>query len=384
MSLIKIKQRNFSWQRLAAIIIKEFIQLLRDRGTLAVVIGIPIMQLILFGYAINTNPKHLPTVIIAADRSDFTRAFIYGLKNSDYFTITGEVKSEAEAKHLLTTGRTQFVITIPSDFTHKLLRGERPQLLIDADATDPVATGTALSVIKNLPQTVFNHLLVGNLHQLRATPLAIDVVAHANYNPENITQFNIVPGLLGVVLTLTLVMVTSACITKEREKGTLENVLSTPVRPLEVMIGKITPYVIVGYIQVIIILFASRLLFAVPVDGSAWLLLGSALPFIAANLSVGVAFSTIASTQLQAAQASTFFFLPSMLLTGFMFPFAGMPMWAQWIGEVLPLTHFLRITRGIMLKGNGFIQIWPDLWPIILFMIVAMIIGLKRYRQTLD
>jgi len=374
----------FSWRRLLAIIIKEFLQLLRDRGTLAILIGIPIMQLILFGYAINTNPKHLPTVVIVEDNSDFTRAFIYGLKNSDYFAITGLAASEAEARQLLATGRTQFVITIPSDFTHKLIRGERPQLLVEADATDPVATGMALSVVKSLPQTVFRHLFVGNLRHLNATPLAVDVVTHANYNPENITQYNIVPGLLGVVLTLTLVMVTSACITRERERGTLENVLSTPARPLEVMVGKITPYIIVGYLQALIIIITAYFLFAVPINGSASLLLISALPFILANLAMGIAFSSIATTQLQASQASAFFFLPSMLLSGFMFPFAGMPQWAQYLGEVLPLTHFLRITRGIMLKGNGFVQVWPDLWPIMVFMIGAMIIGLKRYRQTLD
>lgn len=376
--------KYFSWTRLAAIVIKEFIQLLRDRGTLAIVVGIPIMQLILFGYAINTNPKHLPTVIIAKDNSAFTRAFITGLKNTDYFQIDGEVKNEETAKYLLATGKTQFVLTIPTDFTHKLVRGERPQLLIEADATDPVATGSALAAIKLLPQTVFNHLLIGNLQYLQNTAPAIDLVAHTNYNPENITQYNIVPGLLGVVLTLTLVIVASACITREREKGTLENVLSTPARPLEVMVGKVTPHIIVGYVQVFIILIASKFLFAVPVEGSVLLLILSALPFIAANLSVGIAFSSIASTQLQAAQAATFFFLPSLLLSGFMFPFAGMPFWARCIGETLPLTHFLRITRGIMLKGNGWVQIWPDLWPIMLFMVVAMFIGLKRYRQTLD
>lgn len=376
--------KYFSWKRLAAIIIKEFIQLLRDRGTLAIIVGIPIMQLILFGYAINTNPKHLPTVIIAKDHSDFTRTFIAGLQNTDYFKIMGEAKNEAAAKYLLATNQTQFVITIPTDFTHKLLRGERPQLLIDADATDPVATGSALAAIKTLPQTIFNPLLTGNLQYLQNTAPAIDLVTHANYNPENITQYNVVPGLLGVVLTITLVMVAAACITKEREKGTLENVLSTPARPLEVMLGKITPHIIIGYIQTLIILIAAIVLFAVPIEGNVFLLILSTLPFIAANLSVGIAFSSIASTQLQASQASAFFFLPSLLLSGFMFPFPGMPLWARCIGEVLPLTHFVRITRGIMLKGNGFIEIWPDVWPILLFMVIMMFIGLKRYRQTLD
>lgn len=381
----KIREHYFSLQRLSAMLVKEFIQLQRDRLTLAMVLCIPLMQLILFGFAINTNPKKMPTVIIANDYSEFTRKFISGLKNTDYFMVREDVNSEKEARKLLATTRAQFVITIPSDFTKKLLRKERPQILLEADATDPVATGTATNAVNLLVQSVFNPLLQGRLQYLQNNMLApVNIVTHANYNPESITAYNIVPGLLGVVLTMTLVIVASIGITREREKGTMEHLLATPVQPLEVMLGKLIPYVAIGYIQVILILLAAKYLFTVPFYGSVILLMVTVLPFIAANLSVGLIFSSLAKSQLQAAQMSIFFFLPSLLLSGFMFPFCGMPLWAQDIGSVLPLTYFLRISRGILLKGNGVAEVWPDFWPIVVFMFVAIFIALKRYRKTLD
>ncbi|MCL5261433.1 MAG: ABC transporter permease [Gammaproteobacteria bacterium] len=373
-----------SRERLYAVVVKEFIQMMRDRVTFAMVMIIPLMQLILFGYAINTDPKHLPTVVLSADYSPFTRAFLYGLKNTDYFKIREDVKSESAAKRMLEIGETQFIISIPVDFTKKLLHGERPELLVEADATDPVATSSALSAVQALVQTVFNPLLVGALYDLRSTNYPVNIITHANYNPENITQYNIVPGLVGVVLTMTLVIITCMGITREREKGTLEHLLSTPVKPIEVMIGKILPYIIVGYIQLALILFSAVFLFAVPMYGSVILLVLASLPFIASNLAVGVTFSSLAKSQLQAAQMAMFFFLPSILLSGFMFPFRGMPEWAQYVGSILPLTYYLRIVRGIVLKGNGFLEIWPNLWPILIFMVCAVIIGLGRFRKTLD
>jgi ABC-2 type transport system permease protein len=374
----------FSGRRLWAVMHKEFIQMFRDRVTFAILIIIPLMQLILFGYAINTNPKHLPTVVLTSDYSPFTRAFISGLKNTEYFSIKKQVRSETEADNMLATGKIQFVITIPSDFTRDLIRGQRPQISVDADATDPVATGRALSAIPELVQTVFNPLLVGNLQQLRPTPPPVDIISHAKYNPEAITSYNIVPGLLGVILTMTMVMVTCMALTKEREIGTIESLLATPVKPLEVMIGKLVPYIIVGYIQVALILIAAFLLFHVPMFGNLLLLILATLPFIAANLAMGITFSSMAQNQLQAVQMTLFFFLPSILLSGFMFPFWGMPVWAQYIGSCLPLTHFLRVVRGVMLKGNTAIQIWPHIWPILIFMVVIVAIGAKVYRKTLD
>lgn len=379
-----MKKHYFSATRLGAIIRKEFIQMRRDRLTFAMIVLIPIVQLILFGYAINTNPKYLPSAVLAEDNSPFTRAFIQSLKNTEYFSINHEVSSEAEAQDLLARGKVLFVFSIPSDFTRRLLRREKPNLLIEADATDPTATSSAISAAQILAQTAFIHTAKGELNYLNSPPSSYQVVVHAKYNPENETQDNIVPGLLGVVLTMTMVLITSLAITRERERGTMENLLATPVQPLEVMLGKIVPYIMVGYLQVIIILCLAHLLFAVPIEGSLLLLLICTLPFIGANLAVGLTFSSIAKNQLQAMQMAFFFFLPSILLSGFMFPFFGMPQWAQYLGQILPLTHFLRVVRGILLKGNGISEILPQIWPLFVFTLAVLVIGVKRYKKTLD
>ena len=379
-----MKLHEFNWRRFWTIVGKEFIQMRRDRVTFAMMIGIPLLQLILFGYAINSDPKHLPTAVYSADNSVFSRTIVWGLRNSSYFDIVREPKSEAEIQRLLAQGTVQFVVHIPVDFSRKLLRGERPDLLLEADATDPSAVGYAIAAINLLTTTVLNRDLTGPLTNLRGSPTPFNLVVHQHYNPENITQTNIVPGLMGVMLTMTMIIITALAITRERERGTMENLLSTPARPGEVMIGKIVPYITVGYIQVFLILLASKFLFNVPIVGSVSLLLVLTFPFIVANLAVGITFSTIAKNQLQAVQMAFFFFLPSLLLSGYMFPFRGMPGWAQDIGEILPLTHFLRVVRGILLKGNGFAEIAPDLWPIALFLVMMLAIGIKRYRQTLD
>jgi ABC-2 type transport system permease protein len=379
-----VKQYAFNWRRFWAIVAKEFIQMRRDRLTFAMMIGIPLVQLILFGYAINSDPKHLPTAVYSADNSVFSRTIVWGLHNSSYFDITREAKNEAEIQKLLAQGTVQFAVHIPMDFSRKLLRGERPDLLLEADATDPAAIGYAVAAINLLTTTVLNRDLTGPLAKLRGTPPPVNLVVHQHYNPENITQYNIVPGLMGVMLTMTMIIITALAITRERARGTMENLLSTPARPGEVMIGKIVPYITVGYIQVFLILLASKFLFNVPIVGSVSLLLVLTFFFIVANLAVGITFSTIAKNQLQAVQMAFFFFLPSLLLSGYMFPFRGMPGWAQDIGEMLPLTHYLRVVRGILLKGNGFAEIAPDLWPIALFLVVMLAIGIKRYRQTLD
>jgi ABC-2 type transport system permease protein len=347
-------------------------------------VGIPILQLMLFGYAINSDPKHLPTALRMADEGPFARTLVAELRNSDYFELVRVTDSEAEAERLIRLGRVQFVVNIPDDFTRKILRGERPTVLVEADATDPAATGPAIAAVRAVADTAIDRDLTGPLSRLRGVPGPVNFEIHAHYNPENITQYNVVPGLMGVVLTLTMVVIMALAITRERERGTMENLLATPVRPFEVMLGKILPYIAVGYVQVTLILVASRYLFDVPMVGSLALLYAVALLFIAANLAMGITFSTLATNQLQAVQMAVFFFLPSILLSGFMFPFRGMPGWAQWIGTCLPITHFLRIVRGILLKGNGPGEILPEIWPIALFVAVAMAVGVKRYRQTLD
>ena len=379
-----VTTHEFNWRRFAAVVAKEFIQMRRDRLTFAMMIGIPLIQLILFGYAINSDPKHLPTAVYSADNSTFSRTIVWAMRNSSYFDVTREPQGEAEIQELLAQGKVQFAITIPVDFSRKLLRGEKPDLLLEADATDPMAIGYAQSAMQTLVGTVLNRYLTGPLAKLRASPPAFNLVSHAHYNPEAITQYNIVPGLMGVVLTMTMVIITTLAITRERESGTMENLLATPVRPAEVILGKIVPYIFVGYVQVFLILGCAKFLFDVPIVGSVPLLLALAFLFILAHLAVGITFSTIARNQRQAMQMGMFFFLPNILLSGYMFPFRGMPGWAQDIGEILPLTHFLRIVRGILLKGNGLPEVAPELWPILLFIIVMLGIGIKRYRQTLD
>ena len=376
--------RVFSWSRLQAMVVKEFIQMRRDRLTFAMIVGVPIMQLLLFGFAINADPKNLPTAVLPLDNSVFSRSLVRGMENSGYFRVTHRIHSEAEAQRLLALGEVQFVLTIPENFSRKLQRGEQPVLLLEADATDPAATSNALGALVSLSQTVFNRDLQGSLQHLQPKPLPAEIRVHRRYNPEGITQYNIVPALMGVILTMTMVMMTALAVTREYERGTMENLLATPVTPLEVMVGKIIPYIVVGYLQITLILLAARFLFNVPIVGSLIFLSAVVILFIAANLSVGFTFSTLAKNQLQAMQMAFFFFLPSILLSGFMFPFRGMPEWAQWIGEVLPLTHFLRIVRGVLLKGNGFAETWPQIWPLAVFLLVAAVVALNRYRKTLD
>ena len=343
----------FSFSRWLGIVGKEFIQLKRDRLTFGMIVGIPVVQLVLFGFAINSDPKRLPTALLVADRSEFSRSILAGLQNSSYFDFIGEAKDEDDADRMLAVGKAQFVVSIPADFSRRLVRGERPAMLIEADATDPTATGNALSAVNQLAQTVLSHDLTGSLSPLAGTPSAFSVIVHPRYNPEAVTQYNIVPGLMGVILTMTMVMMTGLAITRERERGTMENLLATPATALEVMIGKIVPYILIGLLQVTIVLVLARLLFSVPIQGSVTVLYLSVLLFIAANLMLGLTISSVSRNQLQAMQMTFFFFLPSILLSGFMFPFRGMPGWAQVIGEALPLTHFLRIIRGVLLKANG-------------------------------
>lgn len=374
----------FSWTRFVAVLSKEFVQMRRDRLTFAMIVGIPILQLILFGFAINTDPKALPTAVLTADASVFSRSFVRAMENTGYFRANRFVATAAEGERLLQLGEVQFFITFPEDFSRKLFRGERPAMLVEADATDPAATSNAIAALLALNQSALNRDLTGPLAATIQGPAPFEIRIQRRYNPEGITQYNIVPGLAGTILTMTMVIMTSLAMTRERERGTMENLLATPVRPIEVMTGKIVPYIIVGYIQVTIILIASKLLFNVPMAGSLLLLSVALVVFIAANLAVGFTFSTLARNQLQAMQMAFFFFLPSILLSGFMFPFRGMPQWAQWIGEILPLTHFLRILRGILLKGNELPEILPDLWPIGAFLIVAGLVALIRYQETLD
>lgn len=370
--------------RIYAAFVKELLQLRRDRITFATMIFIPLFQLFLFGYAINTDPKHLPTAVLIQDESAFARSFLAAMRVSEYFDIRESAASEAELDHLILSGKVQFGVQIPAHFGRDLIRGERPAVLVIADASDPVAAGGAVSALQGLSTNVFARELTGPVANLAPKPLPYELRIHRRYNPAGETRLNIVPGLMGTILTLTMLIFTALSVTREVERGTMESLLAMPIRPVEIMLGKIAPYLVIGGLQGALILGAAKLLFGVPVIGSLALLVVLTLLFILANLSVGYTFSTIATSQLQAMQMSFFFFLPSILLSGFMFPFRGMPGWAQAIGEVLPLTHYLRIVRGIMLKGAGFVDLQADVLALGAFTLAAMTIAVLRFRQTLD
>ena len=373
----------FSCTRWWGVVLKEFLQLRRDRLTFGMIVGVPVIQLLLFGYAINSDPKHLPTALILGEQTPYTRSIEASLTNSGYFSIVKTLDEES-ARAALARGDVQFVVSVPSDFSRRLLRGEHPSILVEADATDPTATSGALGALQGIVQSASRKEFTGALAHLQGTEEPFSVIVHKLYNPEGLTRYNIVPGLTGVILTMTTVMMTGLAITRERERGTMENLLSSPVTPLEIMTGKIVPYILIGHVQVGIIIALAMLLFRVPFVGHPLALYVAAVLFIAANLTVGVTLSSFARNQLQAMQMAMFYFLPNMMLSGFMFPFAGMPKWAQAIGSVLPLTHFNRSVRGILLKGNGWSDLWPTLWPVLLFCIVIMTLSARFFRRTLD
>lgn len=374
----------FSFRRTGAVLVKEFIQLRRDTVTLRMIIMIPIVQLLLFGYALNTDPKHLPTAVISYDNDAMARAVVAGLKNTQYFSIDYEVHSDKEGRALLQRGDVLFVLSIPANFERDIVRGAHPDILIEADASDPVAAVGALNAANGMMQRLLNEELSGPLAKLKQSPPAFNVKSHRLYNPEGFTRYNIVPGLIAIILTMTGIMMTALAMTRERERGTMENLLAMPVSPLEVMMGKITPYVLIGFFQSALIIIAAKLMFGVPIVGSLWLLFAALTVFITCNMALGFTISAAAKNQTQALQLSIMILLPSILLSGFMFPFLGMPTWAQYLGNIIPATHFIAISRGILLKGSAFSDIWPHLWPLLVFMVAITILAILRYRRTLD
>jgi ABC-2 type transport system permease protein len=371
-------------RRTWAMIVKEFIQLRRDRMSFALMVAVPIIQLVLFGYAIDANPRHLPTAVFARDHGAYARSFLSAVRATDYFDIVREARSSKEIDDLILSGKVQFAIEIPENFTRDLARGQKPQVLLIADATDPAATGGPVAAIRTIARTALARDLAGPLSALSPTEAGFELVIHQRYNPEGETSLNIVPGLVGTILTLTMIIFTALAVTRELERGTMESLLAMPIHPVEVMFGKIVPYILVGALQFAIILTAAKLLFGVPITGSLLLLIALSTLFIIANLSVGYTFSTVAQNQLQAMQMAMLFFLPSLLLSGFLFPYRGMPDWAQWIGEIFPLTHFMRIVRGIMLKGAGLGDLLQEVGALALFTLAAMGLAVARFRRTLD
>ncbi len=371
-----------SLNRIFAILKKEFTQLLRDRSTFAMIAAIPIVQLLLFGYAINNNPKHLKTVLIDKDNSIVSRNFMVGLQNSQYFDIIKKVYAEQEAQNLLQKGEVYFIINIPQNFSADLLTNKTPEILIQADASDPTAIGGAVASLEGVLASTITKDSKPNTIKLQQSP--VNIIVHKLYNPEGLTSYNIIPGLIGIILMITGIMITSVALTKEKEQGTMENLLAMPTNGFEVMIGKISPYILICYIQASIILVLAKVLFSVSALGSLGLLYFTLLIFIICNLCIGFCISSVSKNQTQASQMATMVFLPSMLLAGFLFPFSGMPLWAQSIGNLLPLTYFLKIARSIILKGATFMEIWPNLWPLLIFMIAIITLTSKFYKKTLD
>ena len=374
----------FSFTRLGALLIKELIQMRRDRITFAMMLGVPLMQLVLFGFAINNDPKELPAALVTSSQDRFTRAMVSALEITGYYRFNHVVDSQEEAEMLIDNGTVAFVVTIPSDFTKRVLKGGRPQILIEADGTDPAVASGAISTLGTVAAQALAREMGADVKATEQAAHQLEVVVHRRYNPEGITQYNIVPGLLGVILQMTMVMMTSMALTREIERGTMENLLAMPANPLEIMLGKVVPFLIVGSVQVLVVLLAAKLLFGVPFVGSLGLLLTGIFIFVFALVLLGYAFSTFARTQMQAMQLTFFYFLPSLLLSGFMFPFRGMPQWAQYLGELLPLTHFLRVIRAVMLKGAEIEAVSEPMGALVLFAMAFALLALLRFRRTLD
>ena len=374
----------FSFARVKAVLLKEFVQMHRDRMTFAMMVGIPIMQLIMFGFAINSDPRHLPTALIDRDHSTFSRSIVKAAENSTFMNISYRPDSEALAEDLIQEGKINFIFIIPENFGRDLVRGERPQVLLVADATDPSASAGAVNSMNQIVKSGLARDLSGSLSMIADRPPAVDVVLQKRYNPAGVTQYNIIPGLLAIIIAMTMTMITAVAITREKERGTMENLLAMPIKPAEMMIGKIAPYVIIGYVQTCIVLLAAQFVFKIPIVGSLAVLFAGVTFYIIVNLMIGFLFSSIAQTQMQALQMTFFLLLPQILLSGFLFPFLGMPGWAQVIGEGLPATHFIRIMRGVMLKGADGTDLFTSFWPLGVIILVVGTIAMLRYKQTLD
>ncbi|MGQ3674767.1 ABC transporter permease [Xanthobacter sp. TB0139] len=384
MSLSLVSSFMNSLRRIRAMVMKEFIQLRRDRVTFATMILTPVLQLVLFGYAINTTPRHLPTAVHVHENTDVSRAILAALHNTAFFSFVRQVDSSAEAEHLIRSGEVVFFVEIPAGFERALRRGEKPALLVAADATDPIGSAHALAALAGVTQSALMRERFVSTRGEGSADAPFEIIQHRRYNPAGNTQINIVPGLLGTILTVTMLVFTALSVTRELERGTMESLLSMPIHPVEIMLGKVLPYIMVGVLQALLILGCGMALFSVPLEGSPLFLAAVTLLFIIVNLCIGYTFSTLARNQLQAVQMSFTFFLPSILLSGFMFPFAGMPDWAQTLGEGLPLTHYLRLVRGVMLKGAGFADLQMDVLALVVLMLMAMGLAMARYRQTLD
>jgi len=364
---------------------KELLQLRRDRMTLAMMVALPLLQLLLFGYAINNDVRHMPTLVYDQDRSAASRDFAASMAATGFYDIRGHVGGYAEIERALRRGEARVALVVPPHYGEKLAAGKPAKLQLILDGSDPQTVASATNTATAMGLARSSELMLQKLSVSGSglTTAPIELEPATWYNPEVRTAVYVVPGLIGVILTMTMVMLTAMAVARERERGTLEQLIVSPVKPVELVIGKIAPYVIIGYVQMTIILLAGRLIFRVPFLGSLPLLYALAFVFIAANLAVGLFFSTIARTQQQAMQMSFFFLLPNILLSGFMFPFEGIPKPAQIPALALPLTHFMRIVRSIALKGGGFEDVYGELVWLTAILGVLILVSSLRFRKKL-
>ncbi|MGH7521654.1 MAG: ABC transporter permease [Gemmatimonadales bacterium] len=359
---------------------KEFIQMRRDRLTLGIMVGIPVIQLMLFGFAIQTDVRHIPTVVLDESRTPASRDAIAAFENTGNFRIVAHVNGRDALDAWIARGDAQAGIAIPHDFPRDLARGTTATIQVIVDASDPLSSQAALAAAAGVAQVRNLAILSAAAHR----DLPLETRVRPRYNPGLRSPNYIVPGLVGVILTITLVLVTAMAIVRERERGTLEQLIVTPITKTELMLGKIAPYVGVGLIQMTTVLLLGRFVFDVPLTGNVLLLYAVALIFIVASLALGLFVSTLVRTQQQAMQASFFFVLPNILLSGFMFPRQAMPEVFQWIGALLPLTHFLKVLRGILLKGVGVAELWQEMGVLLLFATVLIALSVRRFQKTLD
>ncbi len=373
---------NFSFTRWIGVVIKEIHELRRDKISISMLILTPIFQLIILGYAVQMDPRQVPTALLNYDNARMSQVFVTAAQNTSYFSMR-QMASEEEANNAFVRGDVIFIVTIPQGFTEKLLRGEKPQILIQGDAIDPMTIGNALSAIVQAAKSMFQHDLPQALRTEEASD-NFELVIHRMFNPEGITQYNTIPGIIGSILSTTLILMTALSITRERENGAIENLLISPLTSLEVIVGKITPFILIGMFQSLLILLSAVFLFDIPLAGNFFLLFTILVVYIFLCLSIGIAISSVAQSQLQALQMSSFYFIPSIMLSGFISPFISMPGWAQAIGSCLPLTYFIRLVKGVMLKGYTAAELMPSLLPLIAIAVIVIGIGLKMYHKTLD
>ncbi|CAH11887.1 TPA: ABC transporter permease [Legionella pneumophila] len=371
---------HFSMQRLWAIIRKEFLLMKRDPATIVIMAILPLILVCIAGYAINTYPQKVPTVLINLDNTDVTRELVREIQNTGYFSFVASTNDSESAHHLLKTGKAILVLTIPVNFTKALRRNQNPALLLEDGSIDAIASGRAIIALAGLKSSFIEKMGQKGINIPLQRP-DFQIINHRLYDPDRVTQFYVVPGMIGLVLMLTMLLITVVVAFRDVQGGTIEYLLASPTRPSEILLGEIFSYILIGYLQLSFGLILSYYLFHVPFIGAPLLLYLCTLPYIVAELSLGLTIATFCTSQFEAVQVINVFIAFSILLTGFTFPIFGMPEWAQYLGLFLPLTHFFKIMFGIMLKGNNFGEIWANLWPLLAYCLTMISLATWRFKR---